>query len=311
MPDQIDLRTQAHYRLSFGNNVQMRAQQMKARIRPAVTEFAASGEAQSVADLFGTVEARRAPGRNARNFDNRPQMDRRWVVFPDEIESGQYIYTEDKLKSATDPTSQLVQTHTMSVIREIDLVCLGVYRDGGEFKVGDGGILGTAADGKRGSTKKTLPSTAYTAAGGAGLTMAKLRKSKLILNTAEFGLDDDDQMYCAITPYQVDDLLALAEAAGENVPVFAIQQLQTGQATSLLGYNWIVTNALPKDSSGNRMCPVWSKRNIALGVWQDVQGDMWNDTSKKNTPFAVVDARVDAVRVQDNGVHVILCNEPA
>lgn len=310
--DEIDLKVEDHFKLMYAANVQMRAQQTRGRIRAAVTEFSASGEAMSVADLVGTVDAVRIGGRDRRNMDNRPTNDRRWVVFREKLKSGQYIDTEDKLRMVMDPTSTLVRTHTNAVVREVDDVALGVVKEGGAFVVGEGGVLGTATEGKRpGSSGTPLPAKCYTEAGGAGLTLPKLRASKLRLNKDEFGLEDDMELNCAITPQQVDDLLAIAEASSLNLNAFQIDQLSTGKPTSLLGFTWIVTNRLPFDKDGNRMCPIWAKSNVIMGVWQDVRGRVWNDTASDNTPYAVVDARVDAVRAEDEGVQVILCAEPA
>ncbi len=66
---------------------------------------------------------------------------------------------------------------------------------------------------------------------------------------------------------------------------------------------------MPRDVNDYWLCPIWSKRNVALGVWQDVQGDMWNDTHAKNKPYIYASAYVDATRVEDGGVVVIRCEQ--
>ena len=58
------------------------------------------------------------------------------------------------------------------------------------------------------------------------------------------------------------------------------------------------------------MCPIFSKKNIVVGRWQGIEGDMWNDTSAKNMPYVYVSAYLDCVRAQDTGVVVIPCVEP-
>lgn len=308
----IAVQSEAHHQLMYANNVMMVAQQTRRTLREAVTEAPCSGEAHSVADLVGAVDALESDGRDRRNVENVPLNSRRWVVFPTETQSGQYIDKAEKLQRAMDPTSVYVRTHTVAVQRGLGDKILGVEKQpNGTFKVRTGGILGTATDGKTpGASKVALPAGNFVAANATGLTLAKLKDAKEKLALREFGLeDDDDEMYCAISPKQVTDLLDIADGDGASLNAFQQLQLMNGKPTPLLGFKWIVTNRLPIDAAAARMCPVWSKRNIIAGIWQDVEGRMWNDTSAKNTPYAHVGAFVDCVRVEDGGVEVILCAE--
>ena len=307
----LEVRAEAHHIQTYRDNVLMVAQQTRNPFRDAVSEVPCTGEAVNAADLVGSVEAQEAQGRERTNIENPPLNTRRWLVFPNEIQSGQYIDKVEKLKRAMDPTSIYVRTHTVAVQRAIADRILGVrMKSKGVFEIREGGILGAAVDGKNpGAANKALPSNNYVAASGTGLTLAKLTKSKEELALREFGIEDDDEMFCAISPKQVTDLLSIADGDGNSLNAFQQIQLKEGKPTPLMGLTWIVTNRLPKDSAGARMCPVWSKRNIILGVWQDVVGDMWPDSHAKNTPYAHVGAFVDSMRVEDEGVEVILCAE--
>lgn len=300
---------QAHHKLAYSNNVQMVAQQMQNPFRSAVTEMGCEGEAMSAADLIGKVEASEAPSRNRTNRENVPELSRRWFVRPLEIESGQYYDKEDVLDKVYDDKAKFIQAHTKAVMRGIGDKILGVrYVSKGVFELRDGGILGAAVDGKRpGSAKIALPSSCYIPANATGMTLGKLKDAKQGLNEDDFGLEDDDEMYCAISPAEVTDLLNIADGDGNSLNAFAQEQLRNGIPTPLMGLTWIVTNRLPKDASGARMCPIWTKANIGLGIWQDIQGEIWNDSHAKNTPYAHVGAFVDAVRLEDLGVRVILC----
>ena len=309
LADEIEIRVEAHHKLTYSQNVEMVAQQKRGRIRGRVTEHPASGEAMSIADLVGTVDAVRVHERDRRNMDNRPDNTRRWLVFREKLKSGQYIDSEEKLKKAMDPTAVYTKTHTSAVVRELDDVIMGIEKQGARFVVTDGGILGAATEGKRGTAKSDLPDKCFIEAAGSGLSLAKLRQAKRDLNLDEHGLEDEETTYAAITPWQVDDLLKIAEDSVPNLNAYTVDQLKNGKPTTLLGFEWIVTNRLPYKSGLERMCPIWTKSNIHLGLWQDVRGRMWNDTSADNTPYCVVDARADCGRVEDDGVRVILCDE--
>lgn len=308
MPD-IEALIEQHHKTMYRDNVMMVAQQTRNPLRATVTEVPASGEAMSAADLVGSVEPMEDDGRTRRNEENRGAMVRRWLTRPDRIKSGQYIDTPEKLDRAMDPTSVYVRKHTVAVNRGIADRIMGIRRQGGGYVLRDGGILGAATEGKNRETKVDLPGKCFTPVNATGLTLAKLKAGVERLQTDEFGVEDDDTIYCAITPRQKTNLLDLADGNGESLNAFAQMQLMNGKPTSLLGITWIMTNRLFRTGAGVRYCPMWTKNNIVMGVWKDVQGDIWNDTGADNTPYARVQAYVDVVRIQDDGVQVIECAE--
>lgn len=299
---------EAHHRLTYANNVVMVAQQQRNPLADTVTSIRASGEAMSAGDMLNAVEYAYGEERTRSNFENPLSGSRRWLVRPAEIKSGQYIDDEDKFDMVMDPTSNFVAGHTKAVIRGCMDRIVGVRKTNGAYIVTDGGILGNAIEGKRpGSSGTALPAGQIIPVGGTGLTIDKLRSAVLLLNQADFGLEDDDQLYCLISPVQKDNLVAIAQASTTPLNAFNIEQLKSGRPTSLMGINWIVSNRVPKDAAGNWLCPVWSKSNIVEGVWQDIEGDVWNDTSADNKPYVRVRTRRDVVRLQDKGVVVLTC----
>lgn len=303
------LAVEQHHRLLYSNSVTMVAQQKRDPFAAAVTEISATGEAQSTTDLFDAGEYAYGEDRSRRNPEMPVTGSRRWLIRPPVIESGQYIDTEDKFATATDPTSSIVTIHTNRVRRGKADRTMGIRKVDGEYVVADGGILGYATEGKRANTSLALPTSQYVPVGGTGLTLDKLRAAKLQLKLDEFGMEDDDPLFCVITPNQEDNLLAIAEASATPLNAFNIEQLREGKPGRLMGVTWIMTNRVPVNAAGDRLCPIFSKANIVRGIWQDIMGDMWNDTSAKNKPYAYVSAYIDCVRNQDKGVIVMECLE--
>jgi hypothetical protein len=303
------LAVQQHHRLQYANSVLMVAQQKKDPFAAAVTDVDANGEAQSTNDIYDAGEYAYGEDRSRRNPEMPVTGSRRWLIRPPVIESGQYIDTEDKFATATDPTSSFVTVHTNRVRRGKADRTMGIRKVDGVYQVADGGILGYATEGKRAESKNALPASQYVPVGTTGLTIAKLRAAKLQLKLDEFGMEDDDPLFCVITPNQEDDLLAIAEASATPLNAFNIEQLREGKPGRLMGVTWIMTNRVPVDDAESRLCPIFSKSNISRGIWQDIMGDMWNDTSAKNKPYAYVSAYIDCVRNQDKGVIVIECKE--
>lgn len=298
-----------HHKLQYASSVLMVAQQKRDPFAAAVTDETAKGEAQSTNDIYDAGEYAYGEDRSRRNPEMPATGSRRWLIRPPVIESGQYIDHEDKFATATDPTSSIVTIHTNRVRRGKADRTMGIRKIDGVYQVADGGILGYATEGKRAETKLALPTSQYVPVGTTGLTIAKLREAKLALKLAEFGMEDDDPLFCVITPNQEDDLLAIAEASSTPLNAFNIDQLREGKPGRLMGVTWIMTNRVPVNDAEDRLCPIFSKANISRGIWQDIMGDMWNDTSAKNKPYAYVSAYIDCVRNQDKGVVVIECKE--
>ena len=297
-----------HHRLSYAENVVMVAQQQGNPLAPSVTSIRATGEAMSAGDILNALEYVYGEERSRTNVENPASGSRRWLVRPPEIKSGQYVDDEDKFDMITDPTANFTTLHTKAVLRGCMDRIVGVRKLTGASVVTDGGILGNAIEGKRpGASGTSLPGGQIIPVGGTGLTIDKMRTAILTLNQADFGLEDDDPLYCLISPTQKDNLIAIAQASTTPLNAYNIEQLKVGKPSTLMGLNWIVSNRVPKDAAGNWLCPIWSKSNIVEGVWEEINGDVWSDTHADNKPYLRVRTRRDVVRLQDKGVVVMTC----
>lgn len=302
---------EAHHRTTYRNNLMMVAQQHQNPLRDMVTVVPGEGEFMSIADLIGQKRARRLADRTRRNTDNPSPRSRRGIFRPEEIDDGEYLDKATKWDSAMDPSSQLFQNNILSVRRgEFDAI-LGVEeQEDGTITLGTGGILGQANEGKAGSTKVDFPAAQKIAANSTGMTMAKLRQIRLKLKKSNYSLEQAPQFCALIDPQQEDDLIALAQATSGSLNPFNEEQLREGKATRLLGFDWKVTNRLPLDVNGDRMCVFWDKSNVVAAEWDPLNGDIWNDTHARNLPYMNANVTIDATRVQDSGVFVMACVEP-
>jgi hypothetical protein len=298
-----------HHRTMYSNSVKMVAQQTRDPFAGTVIDSPAKGDAQSASELVDAGEYQYGEERTRRNVEMPVTGTRRWLVRPPVIKSGQYFDYEDDLDGSIVATSAKVTVHTRRVIRGKADRTLGIRKLDGKYVVTDGGILGFATEGKRPTSKSGLPAGNYVPHASTGLTLAKLREARLFLRTNDFGIEDDDPLYCAITAQQEDNLLEIAEEAKASVPASLIQELREGKPTKLMGFNWIFTNRLPVNAAEHRLLPVWSKKNIERGVWMDVEGSIWNDGGSDNLPYARVRAYIDCVRHEDKGVVAIECVE--
>lgn len=301
---------------TYQNNLGLIAQQMTNLLLPTVTVMSGTGEVMAASHMVKPVKAQREELRSRRNPENPAEGVRRWLHKLPAIESGQVLDREDDFRMALDPTSTLLSDHIAAVQREVQATILGVseHTGSGRWLVTGRGILGTATEGKTPTSTVSMPGSQTIAHGGVGLTLTKLRQAIKMLRKREFGMSDTDQIYAGISPDEADDLIGIAAAATGSLNAFTIEQLRSGKPTDLMGITWIMSNLMPHTAATGdpvRIVPMWTKRNIVVGEWQGIKGNMWELPDQKRLPYMFVNAVYDATRIQDYGVVSIQCQQAA
>lgn len=303
---------EAHHRQTYRENLKMVVQQTENPLMSAVTVVPGKGEFMSIVDLVGKKRARRVADRDRTNIDNPSPRDRRGIFRPEEIADGEYIDKADKWDAAMDPTSALFTNNITSVRRaQFDAILGVVEQDDGSVRIAETGMLGKTNNGKNGGTKTGLPAAQQIPVNSTGLTLDKLRLVRKGVKLSNYALEmTPTTLYGLISPQQEDDLIGIAAATGSSLNAFQEEQLREGKATRLMGMTWIVTNRLPLDANGDRVCVFWDKANIVAAEWEPLSGDIWNDTHARNLPYMEARCVIDATRVEDVGVYTVACQEP-
>jgi hypothetical protein len=235
----------------YSNNVQMLSQQKGSLLRNACDVESVVGKS-SFFDQVGKATAVKRVSRHA----STPQIDtphsRRRVTLVD-YEYADLIDNQDKLRMLVDPTSSYALAAAFSLGRAMDDEIITA-------------ISGTAYSGETGSTSVVLPSSQkITEAGTDGLTLAKLRNAKEILDGAD--VDPSIPRYIAVGPKQISDLLGTTQVTSSDFNT--VKALANGEINSFLGFNFIVSNRLSK--TGNlRSNLVWCMDGVKLAVGQDL-----------------------------------------
>lgn len=301
-----------HHRVIFRDNVHMVAQQKTNPLRDVMTIVEGKGEFMSVADLIGEKKYQRLQDRNRRNIDNPTPRSRRGIQRPDEIGDGEYIDKATKWDAAMDPTSPLFQGMIATIRRgEFDAMLGVVEKEDGTFDVGEGGVYGQSNEGKLGQTKVSLPASQFVEHADTGLTLEKLRFIKKSLRKSNFSLEMEPQFVGLIGPDQEDDLIGIAAATNTSLNAFTLEQLREGKATRLMGFDWLISNRIPVDSAGRRLCAFWNKENMVAAEWEALYGDIWNDTHARNLPTMQGGVTIASTRIEDKGVYIAPCVEEA
>jgi len=299
-----DLTVEQSFRFSYQQTFQLVAQQTQSKFRQFVTEIAGRGPATAAADLVGDVEMQERNAKDRKLIEVDPFLHRRWLMMRKKFSVGKFIDSVDTLRQITSPTSEYIRAFNAAGRRQVDRIILGVNIDG---SIGTGGLLGAVVEGETPSTTVAFPSSQVIAAGGTGLTMAKLKAVREQFAKADYDLDMESPVM-AIDPTEMTDLLGIVEAAGSSINLAEQAQMIDGKVKRFMNMNFLESNRLPLNGT-TRGCVAWMPSNIVLGVWEEISGDVFNVPSSDNEPYVKVQLRMDCTRKEDSGVIKVECAE--
>ena len=274
----------------YSNNVQMLSQQKGSLLRSAVDVETVTGKNS----FFDQVGSALAVKRTTRHADT-PQVDtphaRRRVSLVD-YEYADLIDNQDKIRTLIDPTSSYASAAAFALGRAQDDEIIAA-------------LSGTAFTGETGSTSTALPSSQkITESGTAGLTIAKLRSAKEILDAAS--VDPSIARYIAVSPKQITDLLGTTEVTSSDFN--SVKALANGEVNSFLGFNFIVSNRLTSASS-KRLCLVWAMDGCKMAVGQDLMTRIDERSDKGYAHQVYVCQSIGATRMEEDKVVTIQAHE--
>jgi len=274
----------------YSNNVQMLSQQKGSLLRSAVDVETVVGKNA----FFDQVGVASAVKRLTRHSDT-PRMDtphqRRRVSLVD-YEYSDLIDNQDKIRTLIDPTSAYATAAAYALGRAQDDEIIAA-------------LSGTAFTGETGSTSTVLPSSQkITEAGTDGLTIAKLRSAKEILDASS--VDPSIPRYIAVSPKQITDLLGTTEVTSSDFNT--VKSLANGEVNSFLGFNFIVSNRLTSASS-KRLCLVWAMDGCKMAIGQDLMTRIDERADKGYAHQVYVCQSLGATRMEEDKVVTIEAHE--
>jgi hypothetical protein len=244
--------------------------------------------------FFDQVGSALAVKRTTRHADT-PQMDtphaRRRVSLVD-YEYADLIDNQDKIRTLIDPTSAYASAAAYALGRAQDDEIIAA-------------LSGTAYTGETGSTATALPvSQKITEGGTNGLTIAKLRSAKEILDAAS--VDPSIARYIAVSPKQITDLLGTTEVTSSDFNT--VKALANGEVNSFLGFNFIVSNRLTSAAS-KRLCLVWAMDGCKMAIGQDLMTRIDERADKGYAHQVYVCQSIGATRMEEDKVVTIEAHE--
>ena len=223
----------------------------------------------------------------------------------------------DKVQTLINPESEYVMRQVSSLMRKKDI----------EFIKG---ALGTASTGKAGAGSADLGTGNKILQANAGLTIAKIREARAILQKNGVDLDDPlNEAYLAVTPTQIEDLLGNTEATSADF--MNVKALVSGGIDTFYGFKIVVSNLLPFVATDTNVANLtwsasdvpavsstddnvranfaWVKSGIRTGVGINIETDVAKRADKRFNYYAYSAMRCGSVRMEEDKVVQIQVSE--
>jgi hypothetical protein len=274
----------------YSSNIQMLSQQKGSLLRDKVRLESVTGK-NAFFDQVGSVTA---TVRSTRHSDT-PQADtphsRRRVSLVD-YEFADLIDDLDKVRMLVDPTSTYALAAAYAMGRAMDDAIITA-------------ATGSADTGVAGGTAVALPaSQIITEAGTTGMTIAKLREAKEIIDLAD--VDPSLPRHIIVSPKQISDLLGTTEVTSSDFNT--VKALAQGDINSFLGFNFVVSNRLAV-ASQIRDCIAFVSDGIGLAVGKDSTARIDERADKGYATQVYYSAAFGATRMEEDKVVEIQAHE--
>jgi hypothetical protein len=260
-------------------------QQRTSRLRRWCTEGKYEGQGGSPVDQVGQVSMQPVTQRYGPMQRVDAPTNRRWV-YPSDYDLPQLFDNFDKLRLLIDPKGKFTQNAHFAANRQYDDLIITA-------------LSGTAQTGVAGGTPVTLPSANVVsvqqgATSATGLTVAKLRQSKLILEQNEAFSDEEGDpgdpnsgLVCIAGARQLDNLMAEAQVISRDFNTAAV--LEKGRIKEFLGITFVRTERLltgTDDQAGtSTKVHVWQRDGMHLGIWNDISTNISQRHDLQSEPW--------------------------
>jgi len=278
----------------YSANVSLLAQQTGSKLRNAVDVESIRGKS-AFFDQIGVTAAQLRTSRHG----STPQIDTphsRRKLSLSTYEWGDLVDDADKVRMLIDPTSTYAKAAAAAMNRSIDDVIITSFN-------------ASASTGVAGGSSTPLPSSQKTATSDQsdGLTIAKLRSAKYILDNND--VDPSLKRYLVCGPKQIQDLLAVTEVTSSDYAV--VKALATGTVDSFLGFNFIQSTRLNKDSTytTDRLVFAFTEDAVKLGIGKDISAKISERADKSYSTQVYYAMDLGATRMEEEKVVQIPCNE--
>lgn len=280
---------------TYKANAEQLLQQMDSRLMGAVdvrSDYV--GKAAKIVEQVGQVAMKKRTVRHGDVVPSNTPHDARWI-HPEDYDIADYVDDQDKLRMLIDPTGLYAQNFKSAAMRQLDDLILNAH-------------FATSYTGENGTTGITWAAfiaanpTHSIAAGGTGLTVAKLIDARTAFRKAE--VPDDEPLFMALTAEEEKDLLLEIQVVNTDYNDRAV--LVDGKVKSFMGFNFLHSERVLLSGTDRRI-PAWAKSGIHCGIWSDVYTSVDKIATKGKTWQIYTCLTANATRTQEKKVVEVLC----
>lgn len=270
----------------FADNFRHVAQQKQSRFEPTVMiEPGIRGTSKSINRLGQRTAQRRTTRHGNTPLNDQPHSTRYLDLI--DWEDGDMIDEQDKVRMLVDPTSDYVAAIVAALNRAKDRVVIDAL--GGAARTTVAG--GTA----------TLPAGQIIAAGGQGLTRAKLITAREIFRRNETDSEAGEDVYIAMSASGLGDLLTDTTMTTTEINTVLSMQSGTYSNATLFGFKVVPCEFLPLNGT-TRSLFAYAKSGVSMGIGENIVTEVAKDPSRSFSTRVYCRMSIGAVRVEEEKV---------
>ena len=197
------------------------------------------------------------------------------IAYMADYDAGPYpVDAFDLPKLVADPTYKYVELILAAAERQKDIIIYRAALDGSLTRSVEGGSV----------TSTALPAAQQIAAGGTGLTKAKviLAKSLFRKNKADSRYEPGTKLYIAYNSDSVRQILS--DTTLTSADFMASKFLENGEMGNWCGFEWIPYEELDVPAANTARTIAWSSTAIHFGTGIGVKTDVSENKSKRGHP---------------------------
>lgn len=281
------------YVVDFKDSFALVSQQINSRFSPYVTvKTGYQGKLVSPIELL----AKSTPTERTLRLQATPEraisVDRRWLE-PRTFDDAVQVDSMDVLQRLSDPSNMITQGMVAGFNTQEDKVIIEA-------------IFGTNKTGELGADSTVFDPAQVVAAGGVGMTIAKLKAGVTILKKNDVNIDMETPTLFLSPDEEAALISEDTVASSDYVRGYANE---TGKLPKLYGCNIVVTNLLPEvgGAGTDRQCPLFVKSGVCLGKWADKKARITELDNKNYATQIWMEYVIGASRLEEAKVVSIEC----
>lgn len=270
----------------FTQGIRLLQQQMGSNLREGVLMDTVKGD-RAFYDQVGATSMTDITSRHGdTEYTDTPHSRRMVVLTPSDV--ADLVDRQDKVRTLNDPTNSYVRAFAAAANRKIDDRIIAAFD-------------ATASTGVDGTGTAPFDTAYDIAVGAAGMTLAKLREARELLEAAENMEDDGEyKWFIAMDAKGRADLLGDTTLTSSDYNT--VKALVDGQINTFMGFTFLKSERIPQNATPDAQAFAWCKSSMQLAIGQEPKGFIDILPGKKHSTQVRYELDSGATRMDEKGV---------